>query len=72
MGITKEQLLSTVNSMKTYIDEKSETVNCLMKDNTEAFVPTEDYHPTTKKYVDDLFNRTLEMLEIKVDTINRT
>ena len=25
----------------------------LMKDNTTAFTPTEDYQPATKKYVDD-------------------
>ena len=25
----------------------------LMKDNTTAFMPTADYHPATKKYVDE-------------------
>ena len=24
-----------------------------MKDNTTAFIPTADYHPATKKYVDE-------------------
>lgn len=27
--------------------------NVLRKDNTKEFVPTSDYHPATKKYVDD-------------------
>ena len=30
--------------------------NVLFKDGTTAFNPTANYHPTTKKYVDDLFN----------------
>lgn len=27
--------------------------NVLTKDNTQEYIPTADYHPTTKKYVDD-------------------
>lgn len=30
------------------------TTNVLMKDNTTAFTPTSNYHPATKKYVDDI------------------
>ena len=26
----------------------------LSKDNTDIYIPTEDYHPATKKYVDDI------------------
>lgn len=33
----------------TYLIE----TNCLHKNNTTAFTPTEDYNPATKKYVDD-------------------
>lgn len=43
------QLLAGVlNSAKEYAD-----TNFLKKDNTTAYTPTEDYHPSTKKYVDD-------------------
>ena len=30
----------------------------LMKNNTDAFTPTENYQPTTKKYVDDVIETT--------------
>lgn len=30
----------------------------LMKNNTDAFTPTENYQPTTKKYVDDVIATT--------------
>lgn len=30
------------------------TTNALTKNNTEAYTPTSDYHPATKKYVDDI------------------
>lgn len=30
--------------------------NMLSKDNTISYTPTSDYHPATKKYVDDLFS----------------
>ena len=33
---------------KSYVDD-----NFLKKTNTTAFTPTENYHPATKKYVDD-------------------
>ena len=42
-----------------YIDEENDIKlsdrmeQILWKDNTEEYVPTLDYHPSTKKYVDD-------------------
>lgn len=33
------------------LDEVREV--CLTKDNTEEYEPTGDYHPATKKYVDE-------------------
>lgn len=30
--------------------------NILFKNNTSQYIPTDDYHPATKKYVDDLTN----------------
>ena len=37
----------------TTVAWKSNTVDVLEKTNTTAFTPTADYHPATKKYVDD-------------------
>ena len=34
-------------------------VDYLTKDNTEAYTPTADYHPATKKYVDDVITSTI-------------
>ncbi|MDR0541156.1 MAG: hypothetical protein LBH19_02965 [Dysgonamonadaceae bacterium] len=33
--------------------------NVLLKNNTVAFTPTADYHPSTKKYVDDVFSNAM-------------
>ncbi len=41
------------------LDNYAEELNVLTKDNTLAYTPTEDYHPTTKTYVDQ-----------KMDSIN--
>ena len=35
------------------VDNKAEKTNVLELDNTTAYTPTLDYHPSTKKYVDD-------------------
>ncbi len=40
-------------SMKAAIDEKADKTNVLEKNNTTTFTPTANYHPVTKKYVDD-------------------
>lgn len=56
MGVSKQQLLNTVRQLKEYIDYTSGSSNLskyLAKDNTAEYTPTADYHPTTKKYVDD-------------------
>jgi len=41
-------LAGTLNAAKSYAN-----TNFLKKDNTTAFTPIADYHPATKKYVDD-------------------
>lgn len=42
---------------ETLIETKADKNNVLEKDNTEAYTPTLEYHPATKKYVDDaVFN----------------
>lgn len=38
----------TIEDMQQYVDS-----NTLTKTNTTAFTPTANYHPATKKYVDD-------------------
>jgi hypothetical protein len=38
---------------KTYSDLKALTTDVLEKTNVTSFTPTADYHPATKKYVDD-------------------
>ena len=35
-------------------DTKADKTNVLEKDNTTAYTPTADYHPSTKKYIDDV------------------
>jgi len=40
-----------ISGVQTDVETLSEDV--LKKDNTVAFTPTADYHPSTKKYVDD-------------------
>lgn len=36
------------------LDLKADKSNVLEKDNTTTYTPTQDYHPATKKYVDDI------------------
>lgn len=59
MGVTKEQLFSAVRKIKNYIDLTTlGTDDILSKDNIIEYTPTSDYHPATKKYVDDSINNT--------------
>lgn len=51
----------TINS-KTFQLVKSDEV--LTKTNTDEFIPTEDYHPATKKYMDDKVNIPIINAEI--------
>ena len=49
-GVTETMLAS---ALQTKIN------NVLFKNNTTAFTPTGDYHPSTKKYVDDAFGNAM-------------
>ena len=60
VGITPTQAsdITTNNAKVTYPGDQDLSglalkTNVLEKDNTTAFTPTADYHPSTKKYVDD-------------------
>ena len=45
-------------------------MNTLTKDNTEEFIPTGDYNPATKKYVDDSVLNKVEMIYDKIVIYN--
>jgi hypothetical protein len=41
------------SNTQTALDLKADKTNVLEKDNTTSFTPTQNFHPATKKYVDD-------------------
>lgn len=49
IGMVSPELID--DSVDQYFIENP--INAIEKDNTEEYIPTEDYHPATKKYVDD-------------------
>lgn len=65
-----EQDLDNLYENKAWKDE------VLTKDNTESYIPTQDYHPATKKYADSLVNEgitnviTNNITTIQTDIIN--
>ena len=69
-GIVQIELF--VNEDKTTITIQNATTllatidSVLIKTNTTEFIPTSDYHPATKKYVDDLVGN----IETVLQTIN--
>lgn len=66
------QIALIVNEDKTTITIQNATTllattdSVLIKTNTTEFIPTSDYHPATKKYVDDLVGN----IETVLQTIN--
>lgn len=44
----------TYYATKAEVDTKADKDNVLQLDNTVAYIPTQDYHPATKEYVDSL------------------
>ena len=42
---------------------KADKTNVLEKDNTTSFTPTQDFHPATKKYVDDSWTNITGLVE---------
>ena len=47
-------------------------VNCLAKTNTTSFTPSADYHPATKKYVDDAIDTDIATKEDQDHTTGTT
>ena len=52
------------------LTEKANAASVLTKTNADAFTPTGDYHPATKKYVDDTGNAKVDKVEGKVLSSN--
>ena len=74
MGVSKQQLLNTVRQLKEYIDYTSGTSNLskyLAKDNTTEYIPTEDFHPATKKYVDSVADNVADSISIDIGDIEK-
>lgn len=44
--------MSYKSSLTSEVVEQT-LINAMRKDNEEEYTPTKDYHPATKKYVDD-------------------
>lgn len=55
-----------LDNLDTNLTAKANTSAVLTKTNTEEFTPTEDYHPATKKYVDD-FIKCAFMMEYEIN-----
>ena len=55
-----------LDNLDTNLTAKANTSAVLTKTNTEEFTPTEDYHPATKKYVDDFIDGAF-MMEYEIN-----
>lgn len=59
--------------IQTQLNSKANTSNVLTKNNTASYTPTNDYHPATKKYVDEnsgsKFNGVYELTRDSGDTL---
>lgn len=65
MNIPIETIDEIKNSLKMYIGLGS--LNMLTLNNEEEFIPTLDYHPSTKKYVDDAVTNVTDITNSKLD-----
>ena len=50
---SKNAVYDKISAMDTTIGNKANTSDVLTKTNTTSYTPTANYHPATKKYVDD-------------------
>ena len=50
---SKNAVYDKISTMDTTIGDKANTSDVLTKTNTTSYTPTANYHPATKKYVDD-------------------
>jgi hypothetical protein len=54
------------SNTQTALDFKADKTNVLELDNTTSFTPTANFHPATKKYVDD----EIGSLQIGIDNLD--
>ena len=74
-GFSQILLQFDVTSSEDKITIKSGTIYCfpikfLHTLNTTSYTPTNNYHPATKKYVDDAISNTVGTIETTLQTIN--
>ena len=74
-GLSQILLQFDVTSSEDKITIKSGTIYCfpikfLHTLNTTSYTPTNNYHPATKKYVDDAISNTVGTIETTLQTIN--
>ena len=55
---SKNAVYDKINAMDTTIGNKANTSDVLTKTNTTSYTPTANYHPATKKYVDDAVSQS--------------
>ena len=53
---SKNAVYDKISAMDTTIGNKANTSDVLTKTNATSYTPSENYHPATKKYVDDAVN----------------
>ena len=64
-------LIPTKVSQLTNDSNYLTSVRVLTKDNTDAYNPTDNYHPATKKYVDDKLNgSSISIVEFDYNLVN--
>lgn len=73
-NLTSTNVQAALQELQTDADNldaaKSDKSNVLEKDNTSAFTPSADYHPATKKFVDDALNTLIDSAPGTLDTLN--
>ncbi|MEG1562280.1 MAG: hypothetical protein RR365_00885 [Bacteroides sp.] len=73
LGGTPFANIQIMNDNFAFIDlNKADKANVLAKDNVSAFTPSSDYHPATKKYVDDKTSPIQAQLDGKLKLLSPT
>ena len=61
--------LPLINSVQLKGNVSLSALGILGKNNTESFIPTGDYNPATKKYVDDSINTIVGSINTVLATL---
>jgi len=62
--------VATVSTVTNAVSGKANSSDVLTKTNTTSYTPTSDYHPATKKYVDDNIRSNVMFVTITSTTSN--